>query len=75
MDKLGEEIEKLGRNPEKKPLVDDEPWRSEGIRHAKVEHYLVYFRIDVENAAVHVIAIVYEKREQKRILAKLKKDG
>ena len=68
MDSLGKEIGKLGRNPEKNFLVDEEPWRSEEIRWKKVRQYLVYFWVDVENAAVQVIGICYGKRDQKRFL-------
>ena len=46
MDSLGKEIGKLGRNPEKNFLVNEEPWRSEEIRWKKVRHYLVYFWVD-----------------------------
>lgn len=68
MEKLGALIEKIGTNPEKYPFVDEEPWRDEGIRWTKSGHYLVYFWIDLENAAVQIIGVVYEKRDQIRFL-------
>lgn len=68
IEKLGTLLEKIGTNPEKYPPVEEEPWRSEGVRWTKVGHYLVYFWIDIENAAVQITGIVYEKRDQKRFL-------
>ena len=72
MDVFLDEIGKLGRNPEKHRLVDEEPWRSEGVRRVLVKHYIVYFWIDVENAAVQVTGVCYEKRDQKKFLKKMK---
>ena len=71
MDDFGEAFIKLGKNPEKHSFVDDEPWRSEGVRKTKVKHFLVYFWIDVENAAVQITGVVYEKRDQKKFLKQM----
>lgn len=72
MDVFLDEIGKLGRNPEKHRLVEEEPWRSKEVRWKKVKHYLVYFWIDVENAAVQVTGVCYEKRDQKKFLSRMK---
>ena len=64
MEKLGTMLEKIGTDPEKYPPVDKEPWKSEGVRWIKVGHYIVYFWIDIENAAVQITGMVYEKRDQ-----------
>ena len=72
MDDFAEELPKLGRNPERNPLVDEEPWRTEGIRWKAIKGYMVYFWIDIENAAVQVIGIVHEKRERNQFLSKMK---
>lgn len=71
MDDFGEAFEELGRNPEKHPPVDDEPWRSAGVRKTRVKHFLIYFWIDVENAAVQIMGVVYERRDQKKFLKKM----
>ena len=73
MDDFGEELKKLGKNPEKHSPVDEEPWRSEGVRKIKVKRFLVYFWIDTENAAVQIIGVVYEGRDQKKFLKKVTK--
>lgn len=68
MDELGDAFAKLQKNPEKFPLVDEEPWRSEDVRWLKVRNYLVYFWIDIEHAAVQIMGVVYAARDQKRFL-------
>ncbi len=68
MEKLDNLLEKIGINPEKYPLVDEEPWGLEGVRWTKIGHYLVYFWIDIENGAVQITGMVHEKRDQKRFL-------
>ena len=43
MDDLEEELTRLGKNPEKYRLVDEQPWRDECIRWTKVKNFIVYF--------------------------------
>ena len=71
MEKLDTQLDKIGTNPDRYPLVDEEPWRSECVRWTTVGHYLVYFWTDIENAAVQITGVVYEKRDQKRFLDKM----
>lgn len=70
---LKEEIESLSTFPERIKLVDDEPWRSEGIRRKPVHNYYVYFWIDEENKKVQVISVVYVKREQNTQMEKMER--
>lgn len=71
IDELGAAFGKLAKNPEKHPLVDEEPWRSEEIRWIKVKHYLIYFWIDAENAAVQITGVVNERRDKKKFLGEM----
>ncbi len=59
-----QEFVRLEKNPEKHSFVFEEPWRSEGIRWTKVKHFLVYYWIDIEKAAVQITGIVYGKRRR-----------
>lgn len=68
VDDLDEVFETISQNPERQFLVEEEPWHSEGVRKIKVKNYLVYFWIDVENAAVQVIGVCYAKRDQTKFL-------
>lgn len=71
MDNFEAEFVKIEKNPEKYALVDEEPWRSEGVRKSRVKHFIIYFWIDVENAAIQITGIVYEKRDQKKFLERM----
>ncbi|MCR4567661.1 MAG: type II toxin-antitoxin system RelE/ParE family toxin [Pseudobutyrivibrio sp.] len=61
----------LSTNPERHNPVAEEPWRSEGIRFVEVGNYYVYFWIDIENAAVQVIGIMYKRQDQKKFFDNL----
>ena len=61
----------LGNNPERFPLVEEEPWRSEGVRRILINNYYVYFWIDIENACVHVIGVAFSGKNQTEFLDNL----
>ena len=58
--------------PKRYPLVDKDPFRTEGIRKVIVNKFLVYFWIDEVNRVVQVTAVIYEKRDQVKQLKKMK---
>ena len=62
--KLEKSILGLSRFPEKYQLIEEEPWRSEGVRKIVVNNFLVYFWIDKNQKKVQVFAVIYEKRDQ-----------
>lgn len=62
--KLEKSILGLSRFPEKHQLIEEEPWRSEGVRKIVVNNFLVYFWIDKNQKKVQVFAVIYEKRDQ-----------
>ena len=65
------EIERLDMMPERIPLTEEEPWRSEGIHKMPVNNFLVYFWINEKKRTVEIINVVYAKREQKNSLEKM----
>ena len=44
--------------------IEEEPWRSEGIRKIVVKNFLVYYWIDDKCNKVQVTAVIYSKRDQ-----------
>lgn len=66
---LSKNILSLSELPHRVMLTPEEPWKSRGIRRMPVKGYLVYFWIDEESRAVHIIAVVYGRRDQKMFLA------
>lgn len=68
---LGAEMASLANMPKRVKLVDEEPWRSEGVRVKAVKNYLVYFWINEPEMIVQVFAVIYAKRDQIKILSQL----
>ncbi|WP_026669340.1 type II toxin-antitoxin system RelE/ParE family toxin [Butyrivibrio sp. AE3006] len=71
IDLVDEKINSLSVNPEKYFFVDEEPWRTEEVRKVNVGNYLVYFWIDIENAAVQVTGIVHSSCNQEDFLKQM----
>lgn len=69
LDQLQSNILKLSNFPKRHMLVEEEPWRTEGIRRFVVQNFLVYYWVDDEKSEVHVTAVVYNKRDQLEQLA------
>lgn len=57
-------IMELSALPQRYSLIDEEPWRSEGIRKPVVKNFLIYYWIDNECNKVQVTAVIYSKRDQ-----------
>lgn len=64
LEEMENTINSLSDMPVRMSLVDEEPWRTEGVRKALVKNFIIYFWVDDENAKVQVIAVIYEKRDQ-----------
>lgn len=71
--KIRAEIRKLSQFPDRIRTIDEQPWGSQGVRKIVVNNFYVYFWIDEDNAEVHVTAVAYSKRDQERVLEKVKK--
>ena len=71
LDKIKAEIMKLSCFPKKHALIDEEPWRTEGMRKIVVKNFLIYYWVDDENSRVQVTAVIYSRRDQIRQLANM----
>jgi toxin ParE1/3/4 len=65
------EIGTLSNMPERIKTVDEEPWHSRGLRRLIVKNFIVYYRIDEPTKKVYVLAVIYGKRDQLRILSEI----
>ncbi len=61
---LRESMESLVQFPQRARCIDEQPLGSFGVRKIPVKNYYVYYWIDEEGCIVHVIAVVYSKRDQ-----------
>ena len=57
-------IAKLAVLPKSHALIEEEPWKSSGVRKIAVKNFLVYYWVDDENSKVQVIAVIYGRRDQ-----------
>ena len=73
-DRIKIEISSLNHMPLRYPLVDEEPWRTEGIHKMNVENFIVYYWVDDVNSAVWVTAVVYGRRDQISVLRNMPKE-
>ena len=64
LNKLQESILSLDTMPKRISLIDEEPWKSHGIRKMPVKNFIVYFWINEELKQVHIIAVIYGRRDQ-----------
>ena len=73
LDTLQEEIASLDQFPNRVPLTEEEPWRSQGIHKFPVKNYLIYFWVDEETKKVQIIGAVYGRKDQRHQLSNLDK--
>ena len=71
---IRKEIATLSIMPGRVKPVDDEPWHSRGLRKIRAENFYVYFRIAEAEKRVYVLNVIYNKRDQLKIIAKIKMD-
>ena len=51
--------------------MDDEPWKSRGVRRLLCKNFYVYYRIDETAKTVYILNVVYNKRDQLKVLAQM----
>ena len=66
------EISTLSEMPARCRLVDKEPWHSRGLRKLIVKNFYIYYRVDEPMSTVYILNIIYAKRDQLKILARMK---
>ena len=74
LDKMENSIMALAEFPERNQLIDEEPWRTEGIRKIVVNSFLVYYWVNNAEKKVHVTAVIYAKRDQLEQLSNMEMD-
>lgn len=54
----------LALMPARHPLMQEEKWRSQGLRKMVVKNFLIYYWVDEERKEVHIVAVIYGRRDQ-----------
>ena len=65
---IAEGIASLSDMPKRFARVADRRPARKGIRKLKVGNYLVFFMIDEPNQIVHILGVLYERRDWRNIL-------
>jgi len=62
------EILSLDHNPLRFPVVRDELYASLGIRCMPVENYLTFYSVDQTAKEVHILRVLYNRREWQTLI-------
>lgn len=61
---IRDEISKLSELPGRIKPMEDEPWKSRGIRRLICKNFYIYYRIDEAAKRVYVLNVIYARRDQ-----------
>ena len=64
-------MNQLALMPQSYRTIEEEPWRSKGVRKSYANNYYIYYWIDDVNKEVHILAVIYNKRDQYQQLLEL----
>ncbi|MEE1025835.1 MAG: type II toxin-antitoxin system RelE/ParE family toxin [Acutalibacteraceae bacterium] len=65
---IKKEILNLNRIPFRFEVVNEEPYRSMGVRRIPVENYTAFYIVDENEKTVHIFRIIYNRREWRYLL-------
>lgn len=71
LDALEVSFDSLTHFPHRVALIDEEPWRTNGIHRLPIKNFFVYFWIDEDNMNVQITAVIYSKRDQLQQLSQM----
>ncbi len=65
---IREKISTLEQMPDRIALLQEEPAHSRGIRKLIANNFYIYYRIDKNTKRVYILNIIYNKRDQLKML-------
>ena len=65
------QITMLSKSPRRFKLMENEPWKSRGVRRMNAKNFAVFFYVYEEYSEVYVMNVIYQKRDIPKILAEL----
>ncbi len=68
------QITMLSKSPRRFKLMENEPWKSRGVRRMNAKNFEVFFYVYEEYSEVYVMNVIYQKRDIPKILAELYPD-
>ncbi len=70
-DELGEKLEEICKTPKAGRPVHNPYLKSDDIRRILVKNYIAYYLIDEEAAKIVVLRVIYNRRDQDKLLKSL----
>lgn len=65
---IKKEVLTLNKMPFRYAVVNEEPYRSMGVRRIPVEKYTAFYIVDENEKTVHIFRILYNRREWQYLL-------
>ena len=65
---IKEKFSNLKNMPHRHKIVNEEPYRSIGVRMLLIENYIAFYVVDEEHKTVHIFRILYKRRDWQQIL-------
>ena len=65
---IKEQILTLNQMPLRHSVVQEQPYAAMGVRKLLVENYIAFYILDEEKCEVHILRILYNRREWQSIL-------
>ena len=65
---IKEQIEALRYSPLRNRIVPDEPYAKRGVRKLLSENYIAFYAVDESKLEVHVLRVLYNRREWRNVL-------
>ena len=65
---IKEQISSLSNMPKRNKIVSDERYASVGLRTLMMKNYIAYYIVDDHDNTVHIIRVLYNRREWQDIL-------
>lgn len=56
-------INTLCSMPDRFPIIDDEPWKSLGVRRLSIDNYIAFYVLGNESDTVRVFRVLYARRD------------
>ena len=61
-------IGKLSFMPERCHIIDEEPWKTRGVRRLNIDNYAAFYVLDKDSYCVNVVRVLYGGRDFSDIL-------
>ncbi len=62
------QISLFAEMPQRFAVIDEEPYRSMGMRKVSAENYLIFYLVNEKEKTVSIVRVLYNRREWKNLI-------